>query len=106
MGFGKQLFDYVVDEAKSIHKKVLRLYTSEIWNKSAQEFYNKYTDIGEYYYNKKEKNKEILDYKIKVFSKSLCDEKVSMWNNKFINISEEDDEHEIAIKLMKEDGII
>lgn len=106
MGFGKQLFDYVVDEAKSIHKKVLRLYTSEIWNKSAQEFYNKYMDIGEYYYNEKEKNEEIFDYKIKVFSKSLCDEKVSMWNNKFINISEEDDEHEIAIKLMKEDGII
>ena len=106
MGFGKQLFDYAVEEAKKLNKKFFRLYTFEIWNSSAQKFYNKNTDMGEYYYNEKEKSKRIFEGKPKIFSKSLCDEKVSMWNNKYINISEDEEEHEKSVLLMKQDGII
>ena len=43
-------------------------------------------DLGEYYYNEKEQ-KEIFEGKPKIFSISLCDDKVDLWNNKFIDIS-------------------
>ena len=90
---------------KRYNKKYLRLYTFEIWNKEAQNFYKKNMDLGEYYYNEKEQ-KEIFEGKPKIFSISLCDDKVDLWNNKFIDISADEDSHEKAIQMMKEDGII
>ena len=106
MGFGKQIFDFIKQKAKDLKKKYLRLYTYEVWNNDAQEFYKRNMDIGEYYYNDKEKYKEVFEGKPKIFSSSLCDEKVELWNNKFINISEEDDNHEESILMMKQDGIL
>ena len=105
LGYGKQILDYTIQIAKKYKKKYLRLYTFEIWNKEAQEFYKKNMDLGEYYYNEKE-HKEIYEGKPKIFSKSLCGEKVDLWNNKFINISEDEDSHEKSVQMMKEDGII
>jgi len=106
MGFGKQIFDFIKQKAKDLKKKYLRLYTYEVWNNEAQEFYKRNMDIGEYYYNDKEKHKGVFEGKPKIFSSSLCDEKVELWNNKFINISEEDDNHEESILIMKQDGIL
>ena len=91
--------------AKALNKKYLRLYTFEIWNSEAQVFYKRNMDLGEYYYNEKE-HKDIFEGKPKIFSISLCDEEVELWNNKFINISEDEDSHEKSILMMKEDGII
>lgn len=105
LGYGKQIFDYTIEKAKNLNRKYLRLYSFEIWNNEAQEFYKRNMDLGEYYYNDKE-NKDIFEGKPKVFSISLCDEKVELWNNKFINISEDEDSHEKGILMMKEDGII
>lgn len=105
LGYGKQIFDYTIEMAKAYKKKYLRLYTFEIWNNEAQKFYKRNMDIEEYYYNEKE-NKDIFEGKPKIFSISLCDEKVELWDNKFINISEDEDLHEKSILMMKEDGII
>lgn len=105
LGYGKQILDYTIKKAKDYNKKYLRLYTFEIYNNEAQEFYKKNMDLGEYYYNDKE-HKDIFDGKPKIFSISLCNEKVELWNNKFINISEDEDSHEKSILMMKEDGII
>lgn len=105
LGYGKQIFDYTIKIAKSYHKKYLRLYTFEILNEEAQEFYKKNMHLGEYYYNEKE-HEEIYEGKPKIFSISLCNEKVELWNNKFINISEDEDSHEKSVLMMKEDGII
>ena len=105
LGYGKQILDYTIKVAKEHKKKYLRLYTYEIWNKEAQNFYKKNMDLGEYYYNEKE-HKEIFEGKPKIFSKSLCDEKVDFWNNKFINISEDEDSHKKSVQMMKEDDII
>lgn len=105
LGYGKQIFDYTIEKAKNLNRKYLRLYSFEIWNNEAQEFYKRNMDLGEYYYNDKE-NKDIFEGKPKVFSISLCDEKVELWNNKFINISEDENSHEKSILMMKEDGII
>lgn len=106
MGFGKQMLEFIKQKAKNINKKYLRLYTYEIWNHEAQEFYKRNMDIGEYYYNDKEKHKEVFEGKPKIFSSSLCGEKVELWNNKYINISEEDDDHKQSVLMMKQDGII
>lgn len=105
LGYGKQILDYTIEMAKAMNKKYLRLYTFEIWNSEAQVFYKRNMDLGENYYNEKE-NKDIFEGKPKIFSISLCDEKVELWNNKFINISEDEDSHEKSILMMKEDGII
>lgn len=105
LGYGKQILDYTIKVAKEHKKKYLRLYTYEIWNKEAQNFYKKNMDLGEYYYNEKE-HKEIFEGKPKIFSKSLCDEKVDFWNNKFINISADEDSHKKSVQMMKEDDII
>ena len=105
LGYGKQILDYTIEKAKNLNKKYLRLYTFEIWNSEAQSFYKRNMDLGEYYYNVKE-HKEVFDGKPKIFSISLCSEKVRLWNNKFINISEDEDSHEKSILMMKKDGII
>ena len=105
LGYGKQILDYTIEMAKTLNKKYLRLYTFEIWNSEAQVFYKRNMDLGEYYYNEKE-HKDIFEGKPKIFSISLCDEKVELWNNKFINISEDEDFHEKSVIMMKEDGII
>lgn len=106
MGFGKQMLDFIIDVAKKYKKKFLRLYTFEIWNKEAQDFYKNNMDMGEYYFNKEEKEKLIFDGKPKIFSKSLCNEKIKPWENKFINISSDEDGHNKSIQMMKEDKII
>lgn len=105
LGYGKQILDYTIEMAKALNKKYLRLYTFEIWNSEAQAFYKRNMDLGEYYYNEKE-YKDIFEGKPKIFSISLCDEKVKLWNNKFINISEDEDSHEKSVLMMKEDEII
>lgn len=105
LGYGKQILDYTIKTAKENNKKYLRLYTFEIWNNEAQAFYKRNMDLGEYYYNEKE-HKDIFEGKPKIFSISLCDEKVELWDNKFINISEDEDSHEKSVLMMKEDGII
>ena len=45
LGYGKQLLDYTIKIAKEHNKKYLRLYTFEIWNETAQEFYKRNMDI-------------------------------------------------------------
>lgn len=105
LGYGKQILDYTIKMAKENNKKYLRLYTFEIWNNEAQAFYKRNMDLGEYYYNGKE-HKDIFEGKPKIFSISLCGEKVELWNNKFINISEDEDSHDKSVLMMKEDGII
>ena len=106
MGFGKELLEFIIEVAKANHKKFLRLYTSEVYNKEAQKFYERNMEIGEYYFNEEEKVKEIFQGKQKIFGISLCDEKIKPWNNQFINISGDEEGHEESILMMKQDGIL
>ena len=92
--------------AKKYKKKFLRLHTYEIWNATAQPFYKKRMEISEYYNNEREKQENIKEGKPKIYGSSLCDEKIKYWNNKFINITKDDNTHEESIKLMKKHGII
>lgn len=105
-GFGTQMFQDILIIAKQYHKKFLRLYTYEIWNQEAQPFYQKIMEIGEYYQNPEDDQYDIIEGKCKIFGYSLCNEPIDYWNDRFIDIKSEDDDHEKSILLMKRDGIL
>lgn len=105
-GYGNQIFKDIVEKAKQYNKKFFRLFTYEVWNHEAQEFYKKHMQIEEYYTNENDDQFDIKEGKCKIFGYSLCDEQVDYWNNKFIDIASEDTEHEESIKLMKKHKII
>ena len=86
--------------------KILRLFTYEVWNETAQSFYKKYMDFGEYYTNKDDNQYDIEVGKCKIFTKSLTGEKVQLWNNKFIDIGAEDKLHELSMSKLKQDKLI
>ncbi len=105
-GIGKQIIEDIKIVAKKYDKKFLRLYTYEVWNSIAQPFYNEVMEISEYYNNDKENQYDIKVGKPKIFGISLCNEKIEYWNNKFIDITKEDNIHTNSLKLLRKDGII
>lgn len=105
-GYGSQIFKDIIEKAKKYNKDFLRLFTYEVWNHEAQEFYKKHMQIEEYYTNEDDDQYDIKEGKCKIFGYSLCDKQIDYWNNKFIDIASDDKDHEKSIKLMKKDNII
>ena len=105
-GFGLQIFKDTILIAKGYNKKFLRLFTYEVWNSEAQEFYKKNMQIEEYYTNSQDNQYDIQVGKCKIFGYSLCEDKIDYWNNKFIDIDSDDEVHEESLILMKQHGII
>lgn len=105
-GYGKQIFSDILEIAKQYNKKFLRLFTYEVWNHEAQNFYKKHMQLEEYYTNEFDDQFDIKEGKCKIFGYSLCDEPVDYWNNKFIDIASDDIDHSESIKLMKKHKII
>jgi hypothetical protein len=62
--------------------------------------------IEEYYTNKDDDQYDINQGKCKIYGYSLCNKPIDYWNDKFIDISSDDKDHEESIKLMKRDNII
>ena len=107
LGYGQKMFDFIIEIAKENNMKELRLYTFEIDNASAQPFYRKNMDLQEDYYNELEDDSyNIWSGKPKTFSKSLTDEKIPAWDNKFIDITGDEEDNIKGIKLMRKDGVI
>ena len=105
-GYGSQIFEDIINEAKKYNKDFLRLFTYEVWNYEAQDFYKKHMQIEEYYTNKDDDQYDINQGKCKIYGYSLCNKPIDYWNDKFIDISSDDKDHEESIKLMKRDHII
>lgn len=105
-GYGNQIFKDIIEKAKQYNKDFLRLFTYEVWNHDAQQFYKKHMQIEEYYTNENDDQYDIKEGKCKIFGYSLCDKPIDYWNNKFIDIASDDKDHEKSIKLMKKDNII
>lgn len=105
-GYGSQILEDIIEKAKKYGRDFLRLYTYEVWNHEAQEFYKKKMHIGEYYKNERENQFFINVGKPKIFGYSLSGKPIDKWNDKFVDISSEDVEHEKSIELMKKEGII
>lgn len=105
-GYGKQMFYDMIDIAKKFDKKYLRLYTYEVWNSVAQEFYNKHMQMEEYYINEEDDQFDIKEGKPKIFSYSLHDDRIKPWNNKYIGLNLDDEDHYKSVELMIKDGIL
>ena len=105
-GYGKKMFDDIIELAKTYNKKYLRLYTYEVWNSDAQNFYKKHMQFEEYYTNKNDNQIDILKGKPKVFSYSLTGDKIKAWNDKYIVLDLDDEDHFKSVKLMIKDNII
>lgn len=105
-GLGKKILFDMIEKAKNYNKKWLRLFTYEIWNSEAQPLYNKYMQISEYYKNKEDNQQDIEEGKCKIYGYSLCDEEITLWGDKFIDIGDDDEVAELSKKLLIEDKII
>lgn len=105
-GIGKRALDMICDTLKLNNFKILRLFTYEVWNETAQPFYKKYMDFGEYYTNRDDNQYDIKVGKCKIFTKSLTNEKAEPWNNIFIDIGAEDKLHEMSLKKLEEDKLL
>lgn len=80
-GFGRELLKKTVDLATAMNFKNIRLYTDFAGNHNAINLYEKEGFIGESY------TREKLSYDCRIYSKSLIDDNVSLWNNKNLNLS-------------------
>lgn len=83
-GYASKMFDYFEYTARQKNYKAIRVYTSEEYP-YAMNLYSSKDMVKEPYKNKQE-SKEIIDETI-IFSKSLIDENVKMWNDKFLGLT-------------------
>ncbi len=84
-GYGEQIFKIFENYAINNNYQIIRLYTDEIDNANACKLYEKMGMIKEYYNNKHDINKKIG--KIVIYSKSLTNKPVKLWNNKNIHLN-------------------
>ena len=80
-GLGKELLKKTVDLASTMNFKYMRLYTDFVDNHNAINLYEQEGFVGEKY------TAEKLSYDCRIYSKSLENEYVSLWNNKNLNLS-------------------
>ncbi len=81
MGYGKKLLRETMAKAKEQRFKYLRLYTDYNDNHDAIILYEKEGFVGEKYTYEK------LDYDCRIYTRSLLDDKVSLWNNKNLDLT-------------------
>ena len=95
-GYGKELLLKTMNIAKEQGYKVLRLYTDKVENANAIKLYEKMGFIGEKY------SAEELSYDCYIYSKSLYDEKIDLWNNKLLDLSYQSELDQITNEQAKE----
>lgn len=81
LGYGKKLLEKTMELAKKQNYKTMRLYTDKIDNATAIILYEKLGFIGEKY------TAEELPFDCRIYSKSLTDDKITLWNNRNLNLS-------------------
>ena len=79
--YGEIILLKTIDLAKQEGFKTMRLYTDKVENANAIRLYEKVGFVGEKY------SAEELAYDCYIYSKSLCNEKVELWNNKVLGLS-------------------
>ena len=79
--YGERILLKTIDLAKQEGFKTMRLYTDKVENANAIRLYEKVGFVGEKY------SAEKLAYDCYIYSKSLCNEKVELWNNKVLGLS-------------------
>lgn len=86
-GYGTKILKDTIEFAKQLSNKYpikyFRLYTDQKENKEALSIYDKYMDIKEMYQNPEDIN---YNGNCIIYSKSLTQEQVTKWDNKFLNL--------------------
>lgn len=86
-GYGGIVLDKTIEIAKERSYKYFRLYTDE-YAVDAHKLYESRNMIKEKYDNEDDKD-EFLDWEIYIYSLSLTDEPVKLWNSKNIGLKEQ-----------------
>jgi len=87
-GYATQILKYSMSKAKELGFETLRLYTDEEDNSNAIKLYQKFGMISEVYNNAEDVHFEIS--KTLIFSKSLTDKPITLWNNKNLYLNAHD----------------
>lgn len=77
----KKILEQTIKLARQKGFRTIRLYTDAIDNADAIKLYKKLGFVGEKY------SAENLVYDCYIYSKSLCNEKVDLWNNKSLGLA-------------------
>ena len=86
-GYGGIVLDKTIQLAKEKKYTKFRLYTDE-FAKSAHKLYKSRGMVEELYDNPEDKD-EYFDAKIYIYSLSLTDEPIDLWNNKILGLKEQ-----------------
>ena len=89
-GYGTKILEKTIEIAKELGFKHFRLYTDVI-NPNAHKLYDRVMDYKEEY---SEPN-----FKVLIYSKSLCEKPCPKLNNKFINLAAKDKEQDNGYEL-------
>lgn len=76
--------------------ETMRLYTDAVGNATAIKLYEKMGFVGEKY------SAEQLSYDCRIYSKSLDNKKVDLWNNKMLGLSHQSELEQIPKERMAE----
>ena len=95
-GFGRKLLNMTLDIASSMNFKTMRLYTDFNDNKNAIKLYEEEGFIGEKY------TAEKLKYDCRIYSKSLTNNPVTLWNNKNLNLGYQSELDHMSKERVKE----
>ncbi len=94
--YGKRILEKTMELARQKGFKTMRLYTDAIENADAIKLYKKMGFVGEKY------SAEELLYDCYIYSKSLCNEKVDLWNNKKLGLAYQSQLDHLSKKEIKE----
>ena len=94
--YGKRILEKTMELARQKGFKTMRLYTDAIEKADAIKLYKKMGFVGEKY------SAEELLYDCYIYSKSLCNEKVDLWNNKKLGLAYQSQLDHLSKKEIKE----
>lgn len=94
--YGERILKKTMELARQKGFKTMRLYTDAIEKADAIKLYKKMGFVGEKY------SAEELLYDCYIYSKSLCNEKVDLWNNKKLGLSYQSQLDHLSKKEIKE----
>nr|MCR5307674.1 GNAT family N-acetyltransferase [bacterium] len=102
-GYGKKSLKLTEEYAKSAGFKYMRLFTDKLDNEKAISFYEANGYSFEDYDCDKEELKD--EFNVVIGSKSLCDEEVPLWDNKFINLTKQTYKQQYTEEIIEMDDV-
>lgn len=95
-GYGSAILNWTMEEVVRQGRKTIRLYTDMIECKDAITLYEKLGFHGEKY------SVEDLSYDCYIFSKSLINEEIPLWNNQFLGLAQQSSYEQMDDKFKEE----